>query len=435
MPAFCRECLGQQTEQGRQCVACGAVRVIAHAELDRLAIAHIDCDAFFASVEKRDDPSLKDKPVIVGGGTRGVVATCCYVARQYGIRSAMPMFKALRLCPDVVVIPPNMRKYQEAGQLIRSMMDDLTPVVKAVSIDEAYLDMTGTGAVHGAYPAMALARFVQRVQREVGVTISVGLSYNPFLAKIASDLDKPNGFAVIGQAGVAEFLAPRSVGIIHGVGAVFQERLARDGISTIGDLQRLDPAELGRRYGDEGLKLARLSRGEDHRAVTPNGESKSISAETTFETDISDPETLEQTLIALGERVAQRLRKADYAGSTITLKLKTPDFKQVTRSRALTAPTQLGHRISALGRELLAKEPKGRKYRLIGIGVTDLGPSDAADRGDLLDVTAPKEAALERTLDRLRDRFGSQSVKRAVLMPKQRPQTPQSATAKPKHGK
>ncbi|MCX7317240.1 MAG: DNA polymerase IV, partial [Hyphomicrobiales bacterium] len=314
-----------------------------------------------------------------------------------------------------------------AGQLIRSMMDDLTPVVKAVSIDEAYLDMTGTGAVHGAYPAMALARFVQRVQREVGVSISVGLSYNPFLAKIASDLDKPNGFAVIGQAGVAEFLAPRSVGIIHGVGAVFQERLARDGIKTIGDLQRLDPAELGRRYGDEGLKLARLSRGEDHRAVTPNGESKSISAETTFETDISDPETLEQTLIALGERVAQRLRKADYAGSTITLKLKTPDFKQVTRSRALTAPTQLGHRISALGRELLAKEPKGRKYRLIGIGVTDLGPSDAADRGDLLDVTAPKEAALERTLDRLRDRFGAQSVKRAVLMPKQRRQIPQGA--------
>ena len=196
---------------------------------------------------------------------------------------------------------------------------------------------------------------------------------------------------------------------------------------AIGDLQRLDPAELGRRYGDEGLKLARLSRGEDHRAVTPNGESKSISAETTFETDISDPETLEQTLIALGERVAQRLRKADYAGSTITLKLKTPDFKQVTRSRALTAPTQLGHRISALGRELLAKEPKGRKYRLIGIGVSDLGPSDAADRGDLLDVTAPKEAALERTLDRLRDRFGSQSVKRAVLMPKQRRQIPQGA--------
>jgi len=420
MPSFCRDCFEEQRIDARACVVCSSPRLIAHDELYDLSIAHIDCDAFYASVEKRDNPELADKPVIVGGGTRGVVSTCCYVARRFGVRSAMPMFKALKLCPEAVVIRPNMQKYSTAGRIIRSMMDDLTPVVKSVSIDEAYLDLTGTTIVHGGAPALSLAKFAKRVQKEVGVTVSIGLSYNRFLAKVASELDKPNGFAVIGKIGVVEFLAPKSVGIIPGIGPVFQKRLEEKGIKRIADLQQRDPRELERLLGEEGLKLSRLARGEDQRTVTPNGDSKSVSAETTFNTDISDHEALNQILLELSEKVALRLRRSDYAGLTITLKLKLSDFKLITRSRALNAPTQLASRIAAVGRELLAKEPKGKKYRLIGIGVSEIVPSSQADLGDLIDTTAPKEAALERTLDQLRDRFGQNMIHRAAITPKKR---------------
>ena len=267
MPAFCRDCLAESAQGLLVCGACGSRRIIGHDELHEVTIAHIDCDAFFASVEKRDDPSLHDKPLIVGGGKRGVVSTCCYLARRYGVRSAMPMFKALKLCPHAVVLPPNMAKYSAVGHQIRTMMDDLSPVVQPVSIDEAFIDLTGTQAVHQASPALTLARFAQTVQRDVGVTISIGLSYNRFLAKIASDLDKPNGFAVIGQKGVVDFLAPRPVGILPGVGAVFQERLRRDGITLIADLQKMDPGELTRRYGEDGLRLSRLAQGSDKRPI------------------------------------------------------------------------------------------------------------------------------------------------------------------------
>ncbi len=420
MPAFCRECFVEQGIGARYCTDCGSPRLIAHDELYDLSIAHIDCDAFYASVEKRDNPYLADKPIIVGGGTRGVVSTCCYIARRFGVRSAMPMFKALKLCPEAVVIRPNMQKYSTAGRLIRSMMDDLTPVVKSVSIDEAYLDLTGTTILHGGAPALSLAKFAKRVQKEVGVTVSVGLSYNRFLAKVASELDKPNGFAVIGKVGIAEFLAPKSVGIIPGIGPVFQKRLEEKGFKLIGDLQRRDLRELGQLFGDEGLKLSRLAYGEDHRAVTPNGDNKSVSSETTFNTDISDHETLNGILLELSEKVALRLRRSNYAGLTVTLKLKTPDFKSITRSRTLNAPTQLANRIAAIGRELLTKEPRGKKYRLIGIGMSEIVPADQADLGDLIDTTAPKEAALERTLDQLRDRFGRNTIHRAAIIPKRR---------------
>ena len=420
MPSFCRDCFEEQRIDARTCAVCSSPRINTHEELYDLSIAHIDCDAFYASVEKRDNPDLADKPVIVGGGTRGVVSTCCYVARRFGVRSAMPMFKALKLCPEAVVIRPNMQKYSTAGRTIRSMMDDLTPIVKSVSIDEAFLDLTGTTVVHGGAPALSLAKFAKRVQKEVGVTVSIGLSYNRFLAKVASELDKPNGFAVIGKIGVAEFLAPKSVRVIPGIGPVFQQRLEQHGIQRIADLQQRDPRDLERLFGDEGLKLSRLARGEDHRMVTPNGDSKSVSAETTFNTDISDHEALDQILLELSEKVALRLRRSDYAGLTITLKLKLSDFKLITRSRALNAPTQIASRIAAVGRELLAKEPKGKKYRLIGIGVSEIVPATQADLGDLIDTTAPKEAALERTLDQLRDRFGQNMIHRAAIIPKKR---------------
>ena len=416
MPAFCRDCLRDCGEEARLCAACGSARILAQDELHHLSIAHIDCDAFFASVEKRDDPSLHDKPLIVGGGKRGVVSTCCYIARRYGVRSAMPMFKALKLCPHAVVLSPNIAKYSAVGRQIKSMMDDLTPLVQSVSIDEAFLDLTGTEAVHGASPAVALARFAQRVKRDVGVTVSVGLSYNRFLAKMASDLDKPSGFAVIGKAGVEAFLATRSVALLPGVGAVFQERLRKDGVERIGDLQGLDASELARRYGEEGLRLSRLAHGIDPRPVVIDSESKSVSAETTFERDIADAETLHHMILTLSEKVARRLRKEGHAGGVVTLKLKTPDFKLVTRSRALPSPTQLGNKIASVARDLFDKEPKRKAYRLIGVGLSDLSGAEGADLGDLIDTKAPQQARLEKTLDGLRDRFGASAINRAALV-------------------
>ena len=266
--------------------ACGGPRLVRHPELDALSVAHVDCDAFYATVEKRDNPAIADKPVIVGGGSRGVVAAACYVARTFGVHSAMPMFKALKACPHAIVIPPDMQKYARVGREVRDAMLALTPAVEPLSIDEAFLDLSGTERVHGAAPAVTLARFQRRVETEIGVTVSVGLSHNKFLAKIASDLDKPRGFAVIGRAETLAFLAERPVSIIWGVGKAMQERLARDGITTIAHLREMRRRTLVRRYGSMGLRLARLARGEDFRAVSPDRRAKSISAETTFDRDV-----------------------------------------------------------------------------------------------------------------------------------------------------
>ncbi|MFO1149102.1 MAG: DNA polymerase IV [Alsobacter sp.] len=429
--ALCRDCLSDWRWSDRRperCPTCRSPRLSAHPELERLAIAHVDCDAFYASIEKRDDPGLADKPVIVGGGRRGVVSTCCYIARIYGVRSAMPMFKALELCPDAIVIRPNMDKYATIGRQIRAMMFDLTPMVQPVSIDEAFLDLSGTERLHGAAPALTLARFAARVERELRLSVSVGLSYNRFLAKIASDLDKPRGFAVIGRAEVASFLAPRPIGIFPGVGKVTQERLARDGLRTVGDIQRLEDSALARRYGEEGLRLARLARGEDSRVVKPERETKSISAETTFEHDISDPAELVPILLRLSEKVAVRLRRAGLSTKGVTLKLKTQDFKLRTRARAVPA-TQLASRIFEAGRELLRKEATGARFRLIGIGASDLLPAEEADAGSLVDTTLQRDRKVEQAIDRLREKFGGESVLRGLVFqargaakPKARPE-------------
>src|SRR5215831_4695116 len=259
MPAFCRDCLADALAP-RRCAACGSPRVVTHAEIATLAIAHVDCDAFYATIEKRDEPSLRDKPVIVGGGKRGVVAACCYVARTFGVRSAMPMFTAKKLCPHAVVVPPNMEKYVKVGREVRRQMLELTPQVEPLSIDEAFMDLAGTARLHGLEPAKSLARFATRVENALSITVSIGLSANKFLAKIASDLDKPRGFSVLGRSEVQAFLAPKPVGFIWGVGKVTQARLAKDGFATVADLAAANAGELGRRYGAEGLRLSRLSR-------------------------------------------------------------------------------------------------------------------------------------------------------------------------------
>ena len=410
---FCRECLADAPETAKRCPACRSPRLARHGELDRLTIAHVDCDAFYATIEKRDDPSLTDKPVIVGGGKRGVVAACCYVARTYGIRSAMPMFEAMRRCPDAVVIKPNMAKYVEVGRAVRAKMRALTPLVEPLSIDEAFLDLTGTGRLHGMSAGKVLARFALAVERELGITVSIGLSVNKFLAKIASDLDKPRGFAVLGQDEAMAFLAEKPVGFIFGVGAVSAARLAADGYRLIGDLQRAEERELMRRYGEEGARLWRLARGIDARIVDPERETKSISAETTFERDIGELRPLEQTLWELTEKVSRRLKAAALAGSTVTLKLKSADFKIRTRARGLGAATQLAARIYAAGHDLLEREVGATRYRLIGIGVSQL--EDAADN-DLADLIDRRSAQAEHAVDRLREKFGRDAVVRGLAI-------------------
>ncbi|MEN9709143.1 MAG: hypothetical protein RIQ68_1551, partial [Pseudomonadota bacterium] len=333
MSALCRDCLSEAAPAGRpmRCATCGSPRLITHAERQTLSIAHIDCDAFYAAVEKRDNPDLRDKPVIVGGGQRGVVSTCCYIARTFGVRSAMPMYKALEACPDAVVVRPDMEKYAHVGGQVREMMRALTPLVEPLSIDEAFLDLTGTERLHGMSLDRVLAIFARDVEKNIGITVSVGLSYCKFLAKIASDLDKPRGFAVIGKAEVLDFLRDKPVGMIWGVGKVMRERLEADGYRLIGDLQRADETDLMRRYGMEGQRLARLARGIDTRDVSSERETKSVSNETTFNGDIADFETLARELWRMSEKVSDRLKESDLAGSTITLKLKTKDFKSRTR--------------------------------------------------------------------------------------------------------
>jgi DNA polymerase-4 len=410
MPALCRDCLAS-FEPARRCPECRGPRVLSHPELFELSIAHMDCDAFYASVEKRDDPSLADKPVIIGGGRRGVVSTACYIARIRGVRSAMPMFKALELCPDAVVIRPRMEVYAAISRRIRAMMEDLTPAVEPLSLDEAFLDLSGTARLHGAPPAILLARLVKRMEAELGVSGSIGLSHNKFLAKIASDLDKPRGFAVIGRVETPAFLADKPVRLIWGVGAAGQAALERHGIRTFTDLLRWDRRDLHAAFGTMGERLWHLARGEDRRRVSPNAPVKSISNETTFGEDTRDPDILDGHLWRLAEKVADRAKARGLAGRVVTLKLKRADHRLITRRVSLHEPTQIADRIYRAARGLQAQVTDPGPFRLIGVGVSDLAPAAAADLSDdLLDPGAARRAGAERAADRIRERFGADAI-------------------------
>ena len=415
-PGFCRDCLVPAEGDERRCRACGSPRLLRHPELHDLAIAHIDCDAFYAAIEKRDDPGLHDKPVIVGGGTRGVVSTCCYVARVKGVRSAMPMFKAKALCPEAVVIKPDMAKYSAVGRQVRALMQDLTPLVEPLSIDEAFLDLSGTARLHGMSPAMSLARLVLRIEKEIGIGASVGLSYNKYLAKVASDLEKPRGFSVLGHGEARTFLAERPVSLIWGVGRATQEALAKDGIALIGQLQAMEKNDLVARYGSMGARLYHLSRGEDHRHVSTDDSSKSISAETTFNVDIASYDDLEAILWRLAEKVSRRAKAEGMAGLTVVLKLKTADFKTRTRNVTAGEPTLLATRIFEAARPLLRREATGTRFRLIGVGISSLGPADPALEAESLDARAAATAKAELAIDRLREKFGRHAVERGIAL-------------------
>ncbi len=411
---FCRDCFLAVAAEERRCRSCGSPRLIRHAELHQLSIAHIDCDAFYAAVEKRDRPELADKPVIVGGGTRGVVATACYIARIHGVKSAMPMFKALKLCPEAVVIKPDMAKYSAAGKIVRELMLEVTPLVEPLSIDEAFLDLTGTSRLHGMSPAMTLARLLARITEKVGITASVGLSHNKFLAKLASDLEKPRGFSVLGRAETLSFLASKPVGFIWGVGKAMQEELAKGGITMIAQLQQLEKNDLMRRFGSMGARLYHLSRGEDHRIVSTDDHSKSISAETTFDTDISARADLERILWPLAEKVSRRAKAEGVAGHTVVLKLKTADFRIRTRNVSLSDPTLLASRIYDAALPLLQREATGSAFRLIGVGISGLVEARPEQETETLDVTTAARAKAELAVDKIRDKFGRAAVGRGI---------------------
>ncbi len=409
---ICRDCGASKKAEvsSKRCSKCGSPRIVSHPEIDILSIAHLDCDAFYASIEKRDDASIRDRPVIVGGGRRGVVSAACYIARTFGVRSAMPMFKALKACPDAVVIRPSMEKYSVVGREVRSILRRYTPLIEPLSLDEAFLDLSGTEALHERYPSQTLALIVRQIETEIGVTASIGLSYNKFLAKVASDLDKPRGFAVIGRTDALAFLAEQPVSIIWGAGKALQRKLATDGITHMVQLQQIAEETLVARYGAIGRRMAHFARGQDDRKVDPNAPTKSVSAETTFSDDVVAFNDLDAVLWRLSEKVSMRLKKADLAGRTVTLKLKTAKFKTLTRRTTLLDPTQLADRLYRNASALLEREADGTAFRLIGVGASGLASAESADPIDLADPNGVKRASAERALDDLRSRFGREAV-------------------------
>jgi DNA polymerase IV len=411
---FCRDCLTQFTDDAKRCPSCGSPRIVKHLELHKLAIAHIDCDAFYAAVEKRDNPEIRDKPVIVGGQIRGVVSTACYIARIHGVKSAMPMFKALKLCPEAVVVKPDMAKYAAAGKIVRDIMFEFTPLVQPVSIDEAFLDLSGTEKLHGTSPALSLAKLVKRIEKEVGITASIGLSHNKFLAKLASDFEKPRGFSVIGKADTLAILSAKPVGAIWGVGKATQAQLAKGGITMIDQLQTMEKSDLMRKFGNMGSRLYHLSRGEDIREVSTERETKSISAETTFNDDISDYKLLEPILWNLAQKVSRRAKASRMAGYTVTLKLKTKDFQSLTRAASYEDATNLAHRIFEAANPLLKKETGKKSFRLLGVGISHLVERESSEEEKSLDANDVARTKAEMAMDKIRNKFGNTAVERGL---------------------
>jgi DNA polymerase-4 len=324
------------------------------------------------------------------------------------------MFKALKLCPEAVVIGPHMSKYATVGREVRAKMLAMTPAVQPLSIDEAFLDLAGTERLHGRSAAVTLANLARSIETDIGITVSIGLSYNKFLAKLASDLEKPRGFSVIGRAEALTVLATKSVSFIWGVGKAMQAELARDGVTGIAQLQTREKSDLMRRYGVMGARLYHLSRGEDDRHVSADDDTKSVSAETTFNEDIADYATLERILWRLSEKVSRRAKQASLAGHTVVLKLKTSEFKTRTRNVSLHDPTCLADRIFSAAQALLKREATGTVFRLIGVGISGLVHQDANAVIDSLDGRATARARAERAVDTLRHKFGNSAVERGL---------------------
>ncbi|HOX25369.1 MAG TPA: DNA polymerase IV [Candidatus Krumholzibacteria bacterium] len=373
------------------------------------AILHVDMDAFYAAVEVLDEPRLAGQPVIVGGTPegRGVVAAASYEARRYGIRSAMPAAQAIQRCPHGVFLRPRMARYVEVSERIFAIMREYTPLVEPLSIDEAFLDVTGSERLFGSAETIGRA-LKQRIRDEVGLTASVGVAANKFLAKLASELEKPDGFVVIRADEARERLAGLPVGKLWGVGKVTERELHGLGVHSIGDLVRAPRAVLDRCFGDHAAHLLELAAGRDERPVVPVHEAKSLGNEITFAEDIADASELCGILDLLAEKVAWRLRRHGLRGRTVTLKARYPDFSTHTRSRTLPQSTQSTTAIRAAARELLERQlgRRGRPLRLIGVTVSQFDET-AAVQGQLFgDPTRAREEALDRIVDRINERFG-----------------------------
>ena len=410
MPSLCRKCFNTFNEEGR-CPRCSSPLVVSHSELFDLNIAHMDCDAFYASVEKRDNPDLADKPVIIGGGRRGVVSTACYIARIRGVKSAMPMFKALEKCPDAVVIRPRMKIYAEISQQIRAMMNDITPLVEPLSLDEAFMDMSGTHKLHGAPPAVMLAKLMDRISDNLGLTGSIGLSHNKFLAKIASDLNKPNGYSIIGEAETSSFLKDKSIRLIWGVGASTQKSLEKSGIRTFLDLLRWDRKDLVSKFGSMGDRLWFLARGQDARVVSSSDRIKSISNETTLNENTSNIRVLEGHLWRLCEKVSSRAKSKGLAGTIMILKLKSSNHKIITRRVTLRDPTYMADVLFRSTYPLMEAAIENGPFRLVGAGLSGLCLASQAQREpELLDDGALKRIKVERVTDEIREKFGDEAM-------------------------
>ena len=410
MPSLCRKCFNTFNEEGR-CPRCSSPLVVSHSELFDLNIAHMDCDAFYASVEKRDNPDLADKPVIIGGGRRGVVSTACYIARIRGVKSAMPMFKALEKCPDAVVIRPRMKIYAEISQQIRAMMNDITPLVEPLSLDEAFMDMSGTHKLHGAPPAVMLAKLMDRISDNLGLTGSIGLSHNKFLAKIASDLNKPNGYSIIGEAETSSFLKDKSIRLIWGVGASTQKSLEKSGIRTFLDLLRWDRKDLVSKFGSMGDRLWFLARGQDARVVSNSDRIKSISNETTLNENTSNIRVLEGHLWRLCEKVSSRAKSKGLAGNIMILKLKSSNHKIITRRVTLRDPTYMADVLFRSTYPLMEAAIENGPFRLVGAGLSGLClASQALREPELLDDGALNRIKVERVTDEIREKFGDEAM-------------------------
>ena len=410
MPALCRKCFSTFSKKGR-CPTCSSPLIVSHDELFDLNIAHMDCDAFYASVEKRDNPDLADKPVIIGGGKRGVVSTACYIARIRGVRSAMPMFKALEKCPDAVVIRPRMKEYAAISQQIREMMNDITPLVEPLSLDEAFMDLSGTHKLHGAPPAVMLAKLMDRINSKVGLTGSIGLSHNKFLAKVASDKNKPNGFSIIGKEETSAFLKDQSVRLIWGVGASTQKSLEKAGIRSFRDLLRWDRKDLVNKFGSMGDRLWFLARGQDVRVVSNSNRIKSISNETTLIENTNNLRVLEGHLWRLCEKVSSRAKSKGLAATVMILKLKSSNHKLITRRVTLRDPTHLADVLFRSTYPLMEAAMENGPFRLVGAGLSGLCLASQAQREpELLDEGALNRIKVERVTDEIREKFGDEAM-------------------------
>ncbi|MDB5294025.1 MAG: dinB [Phycisphaerales bacterium] len=382
------------------------------------AILHVDMDAFFASVEQLDDPALRGRPVLVGhDGPRGVVAAASYESRVFGCRSAQPVAVAKRLCPHAVVVPGRFWRYREVSAQVFELMHAVTPLVQPLSIDEAFLDVTGSVRLLGD-PVHIARTLKDRIKATTGLTGSIGVAPNKFLAKLASDMDKPDGLTVITAADAERVLAPLPVGRIFGVGPQTEKRLAGIGVRTIGDLVTIDPAVLARRVGDDETdRYRRLARGLDDRPVVPDRDAKSIGQEQTFGRDLTDPDAVRAVLLRQAEEVGRRLRKHAFRARGVVVKIRFGDFQTVTRRTTLPQATDATNDVWHAARDLFDRWAAGggfRPVRLIGMAATDFATSAAADQLDLFaNRDHDKQRRLDATLDKIRAKFGDNGVRRS----------------------